>query len=310
MLGDDLPPAPGRRTLTWRAFLDEVLPKLFRRCGVGPEQSAAVVTDIERRATDYAAGGRSSRRMLRVPFLDDVADFEPREAPLGVKADIAVVVRNSLLEDVHSHGPIDDPELLDITYTGTGAFNAWLNSNANPNDHDPPKGVFAATADCVRASAGLQALALAAENGGRRSFRTPKAPPPVTPWTADGGAVDDPVWADGRIERSALAAVDSHLVGMLDSVAEGSAGLLVTSSLSRYSRDSVLLAQIVEFLLAHKATILTTNLMLRPGEAFARRPPFVAADSQNTLVGINAERLSGIHAKVLNQVIAELGPST
>lgn len=71
------------------------------------------------------------------------------------------------------------------------------------------------------------------------------------------------------------------------------------SSLSRISRDSVLLATVVEFVLAHQGTRLTMNCLLRPGEAFVRRPPLIGPASHDPLSVVTEERLSGVHTPAM-----------
>jgi len=84
--------------------------------------------------------------------------------------------------------------------------------------------------------------------------------------------------------------------------------VLFTSSLSRYSRDSALLATVLEFVLAHGGTILTTNFLLRPGDAVARRPPLIGADTHDPLSVITTDRLLGLHAKYVRRLLEQQGP--
>ncbi len=94
---------------------------------------------------------------------------------------------------------------------------------------------------------------------------------------------------------------------MLSAVADDAADVLFTSSLSRYSRHSVVLAGVLEFVVAHEGSILTTNFLLRPGEAFARRSPLAAANSHDPLSVLSLDRLPGLHAKYARGVLASQG---
>jgi hypothetical protein len=47
--------------------------------------------------------------------------------------------------------------------------------------------------------------------------------------------------------------------------------VLCVSALSRYCRNSAKLHRILAFLLAHQATVLTTNYLIRPTDVWARR---------------------------------------
>lgn len=67
---------------------------------------------------------------------------------------------------------------------------------------------------------------------------------------------------------------------------------------ARYSRDSVLIAHIVEIALAHGAIVLTTNLLHRPGEVFARTPPFLVPETHRPFAGVTYRGLSDVHADV------------
>ncbi len=108
-----------------------------------------------------------------------------------------------------------------------------------------------------------------------------------------------------RAVRSGLDDLDDELGAQLDAFADGSAAFGFVSSLSRYSRDSELLAQVLEFVLAHDATILTTNFLLRPREAFARTPPFISACSYDPLSALTTERMPGLMAKHTRVLIAQ-----
>jgi hypothetical protein len=204
-----------QRRLTWAVFVGEVLPGRLSEAGVGNDEVAEIVADVEQRSRDYAAGGRASRRALRAPFVDDVAAFEPAEAPLGVRAETAVVVRSSLLENAHARGTVDDPALTEITYLATGPLNAWLAEHNNTAERDLPVGVFAGFADHPRAYAALTTVALAAENGGRRAFHMANAPRPSVPLASSHEG------KDVRIRRSGLADIDAGLLALLSAVANG-----------------------------------------------------------------------------------------
>ncbi len=152
---------PSQRTLTWKLFISDALPDLLGAAGTSSDKITRIAADIERRAQDYASGGRAARRALRVPFTDDVATFQPVEAPVGVRADAAVVVRNSLLEDEHARGAVEDSDLTSIMTLATGALNEWLRMNSNTAEHTPPvrslrrrrhsrKGLRCAASTCCR----------------------------------------------------------------------------------------------------------------------------------------------------------------
>lgn len=87
---------------------------------------------------------------------------------------------------------------------------------------------------------------------------------------------------------------DQKLYGLLQQVAQGEI-VLYTSALSRYSRNSAKLHRVLEFLLAHGATILTTNYLLRPGDVWVRRGDLVKPNSEDPAASIGDLRgLSGL----------------
>lgn len=209
-------------------------------------------------------------------------------------------MRNSLLEDAHARSLVGDAKLFEITYLATGAFNAWSSQHLNSGEDAPPVGVFAGVAEHPRAYRAPQALALAAESGGRQVFRMPDGPIPELP---EPGNHED---SGGKVCRSALSALDEVLIANLTAVAAGEMGVVFVSSLSRFSRNSTLLATVIEFVLAHGGTFLTTNFLLRPREAFCRRPPLIGADSHDPLSKLCMDRLPGLQAKYVQTIREQL----
>jgi hypothetical protein len=82
--------------------------------------------------------------------------------------------------------------------------------------------------------------------------------------------------------------------------------VLCTSALSRYSCNSEKLHRILEFLLAHRATILTTNYLIRPTDVWVRRGALVKPDSSRPFAGaLDTRGLAGPHRKVAESVAAQ-----
>jgi hypothetical protein len=85
--------------------------------------------------------------------------------------------------------------------------------------------------------------------------------------------------------------------------------MLCTSALSRYSRDSAKLHRVLEFLLAHRATILTTNYLIRPADVWVRRGDLVKPNSRDPYAGLADTRgLAGTHRKLADAVTAQHRP--
>ena len=76
--------------------------------------------------------------------------------------------------------------------------------------------------------------------------------------------------------------------------------ILGLSSLSRISRNSRKLLRTLEFLLAHRGKVLTTNYLLTCKEVWVRRHEIVKPDSEHPMNGIcNLGGLSGSHKKTV-----------
>lgn len=297
--------------MTWPLFLSTALPNILAEANVDQARIAAVVRDVEQRATDYAGGGKSERRLLRAPFLDDVASFDPEEAPIGSRADVAVVVRNSELERFHSMGSVGDDEIATITYLATGALNQWLRENADRSEHKPLHGVFAGVSEFPRACAALTAMALAAEVGGRKAIGRDRnqVPAPLArdPHVDRVSQGEEDTFQLVATVRCGLDPIDSDLERALSRVAGGDADLLFTSSLSRYSRNSVHLAQALEFVLSNGGSVLTSNFLVRPREVFSRRAPLIGSNSAELLSNLSTDRLSGLHARHVRDLLRQHG---
>ena len=62
----------------------------------------------------------------------------------------------------------------------------------------------------------------------------------------------------------------------------------------------------LEFLLAHDATILTTNYLIRPGDVWVRRGDLVKPNSRDPYAGIaNTHGLSGTHRKLADTITTQ-----
>jgi hypothetical protein len=117
--------------------------------------------------------------------------------------------------------------------------------------------------------------------GGRQPYRLPVAALPSLP-AADEVATAPPSARDAA--TSVFSAIDPrfdpHLAGLLQQ-ADKEPMVLCTSALSRYSRNSAKLHRVLEFLLAHDATIGTTNYLIRPGDVWVRRSELVKPNSRD-----------------------------
>jgi hypothetical protein len=95
---------------------------------------------------------------------------------------------------------------------------------------------------------------------------------------------------------------DQRLIAMLEAAAyEGM--VLWVSALSRISRNLDKLLRALEFLLAHSATVLTTNYMIRTGDVWVRRDTLVKPVSNDPHACLtDSTGLTGAHKKAYEQV--------
>lgn len=154
-----------------------------------------------------------------------------------------------------------------------------------------------------RAWACFTALAETIGPGGRATYRAPDAPVPNLPNPDDRVAA--PTAADDE-RISVLNAMDprfdQRLVDMLEAAAFHGV-VLWLSALSRISRNLDKLLRTMEFLLAHNATVLTTNYMIRGSDVWVRRRPFVKPISTDPDACLrDSTGLIGAHKKAYEQI--------
>ena len=105
-------PDPGHFERLCRVIVPGVLTDV---CHVDKELAAQVGEDILARAESYAGLDDPTRDVLISPFAEEVVGYEPADVSLELKGAVAVVVRSSLLEEAHSHGPVDAGGIKGIT---------------------------------------------------------------------------------------------------------------------------------------------------------------------------------------------------
>jgi hypothetical protein len=190
-------PDPGH----FERFCHEIVPELLTDvCHVEEELAAQVGMDILARAESYAALDDTARNVLISPFAEEVARYEPAGSSLDLKGAVSVVVRSSLLEEAHSHGPVEAGGIEGITTMAAAPLSHFLAArrrfSVTVKDN-----LFADLADAYpRAWSCLSAVAFAyGSGGGRWPYRAPVAPVPELPLAE----VDAPVDAHLKIPRPA-----------------------------------------------------------------------------------------------------------
>jgi hypothetical protein len=310
-MSDD--PDPGHMV----RFCREVLPgMLVDACGVAPPDAGRVAKDVLSRAEAAARLDRDSCEILAAPFFEESFSHEPDDATGWMKAITTLVIRNSWLEELHTNGPVNAGGITAITTYGLGPLSHLISARRrHPLPVAPPDDPFAGLAAAFpRAWSCLDALRTSLIGGGGRvGYRLPEAPIPGLP---DPAEVIDAQPADhiespsdaftGVIFSGIDPRFDQNAIQTLQA-AESEELLLGLSSLSRISRNSHKLLRVLEFLLAHRAKVLTANYLLTCKEAWARRHELVKPESVNPMAGFQKlSGLSGSHRKTVESYIQHI----
>ncbi|APU21379.1 hypothetical protein UA75_16865 [Actinoalloteichus sp. GBA129-24] len=281
---------------------------LTEACGVDAAQAAEIGEDVLVRALSFAALDDPDRDVLMSPFVEEVFDHDPPESALEVKAAVAVVVRNGLLEETHTNGPLNPGGIQAITTAATAPLSHLLAAGRCGLVRPDGENLFAGLPDTYpRAWSCLATLADTIGPGGRSAYRPPDGPVPTLP--EPGELVEAPAaTSDDRV--SVLSGIDDRfdrrLVEMLDAAAFHGVVLWI-SALSRISRNLEKLLRTLEFLIAHNATVLTTNYMIRGSDVWVRRGVFVKPVSEDPAACLSdSTGLTGAHKKAYEQVARQV----
>lgn len=293
-------------------FCREILPDiLIRVCAVKRAEAAAVGEDVLARATAFAALPQPAQEVLAAPFAEEVFDHEPTTAPLELLAATTVVVRNSRIEHSHVSGLVEPGGLHAVTEMAAGPLSHLLAAARRepiPLTGPDPFGDLSAT--YPRAWACLEALAdTIAHDNGRRDYRAPEVsgmpslpqPHEVVPDRRaehiKGGTLFNSI--DPRFDEEFMRQLRVAVHEQSDKP-----GVFFVSALSRFSRNSHKQLRVVELLLAHKVTILTTNYMLRPHDVWVRRGTLAKPNSHNPLAEMDRlQGLTGAHRQMVKQLL-------
>jgi len=296
-------------------FCRDIVPGVLTDvCHVDDELAMQVGEDILVRAESYAALDDTARDVLISPFAEEVVGYEPTDSSVELKGAVAVVVRSSLLEEAHSHGPVEAGGIKGITTMAAAPLSHFLVAR-RLCPVTVERNLFADLADAFpRSWACLSAVALAyGAGGGRWPYRAPAAPVPELP----AGEFEAPR-ADSRENAVVLSGIDTRFdqlfVQRMREGAEDADSVWLAASLSRISRHLGKLLRAVEYLLAHDVPVLTANYLLRTHDVWVRRGELAPVDHKDPLAAWRVSRgLSGAHratvAKVVEQLEAEEEPA-
>lgn len=288
---------------------DTVPEHLIDSCHMGEDEAMAVAEDILARATYFAALHPELRHVLSAPFLEEVATYDPRDALITTKAAVSVVVRSSELEAAHARQQVKAADIKVLTTAAATPLSHLLAATHLAAIQPPGRNVFVGLGkEYPRAWACLAALAEAFDREGARvGYNLPDAPIPAMPLAHEHTDAKDSIQHKGAVITSAIdPGFDAKLIEAITMATHHHMPLFVPT-LSRISRNLDKLLRVIELLLAHGASILTTNYLLRVNEVWLRKRHFVIPDNYEPLAGLRETTgLSGVHRNVAEQVLGEL----
>jgi hypothetical protein len=298
-------------------FCREILPEILTgACGVAAPDARLVAEDVLCRAEAAARLDRDGCEILAAPFFEESFSHEPDGAPAWMKAITTLVIRNSRLEELHASGPVNAGGITALTTSGLGPLSHLLAARRRrPVPAGPADDPFAGLAvEYPRAWSCLAALRTAlVSGGGRVGYRPPEAPLPGLPEANE--VIDVPQservqLPSGAVKAAVLSGIDprfDHRALELLRSAESGEMVIALSGLSRISRNSRKLLRVVEFFLARRATIMTTNYLLTCKEVSVRRRELVKPDSLRPMDGFQTTSgLTGSHRKTVEAHAQEL----
>ncbi|MFI7296895.1 recombinase family protein [Streptomyces sp. NPDC050121] len=269
-----------------REFCRGALPELLTGAGLSDGDVHSVTVDVIRRARMLNALPVDYFDVVVTPFIEEVSQHRPLSAPAWLWAAVVVAVRNSRLEEFHAlGGPLSDPDITAITQAATGPLAQLLEETGTPVSNNTLGGV---DAKYPRAWACLTALSdLMASDDTERTYTMPQAPVPSLPGSHEKTHAEQATRVKNLpAGQSVIASAidprfDQALLAMMQQVKDGNVTVVPLSALSRLSRNSDKQLRVLEFLLAHGATVLTTNYLLNPHLVAVRTRPLVKPDSYN-----------------------------
>jgi len=270
-----------------REFCRSTLPELLTGAGLSDGDAHSVTVDVIRRARMLMALPVDYFDVLVTPFIEEVSQHRPLSAPAWLRAAVVVAVRNSRLEDFHAlGGPLRAADITSITEAATEPLAQLLEEPAAPVSNNTLAGL---DARYPRAWACLTALSdlMASDDDTERAYSMPQAPVPGLPGSHEKTHAEQATGvktlsaAQGVVASAIDPRFDQALLAMMQQVKDGNAEVVPLSALSRLSRNSDKQLRVLDFLLAHEGTVLTTNYLLNPGMVAVRTRPLVKPDSYN-----------------------------
>ena len=264
-------------------YLDTILTPQLEQLGVQsfPGAIKAVVTDIRLRLQSVLSRWHDlqTRNTLLLLGREEGAFYEPRAAPLEVRAFVVVTVRNSLLEDLGIPGaslipadvleeekPMQESDVRKIT---EAAISYWQTIDVQrlrvlpPAAEDDPFGRL--PKDAPHAWHVLSSLANTRER--TVTFAPCQAPRPSLPKaTVEHDPEERSVVLSGITPE-----FDTLMVSSLRAIRNGRLKYLYSDSWKWFTRHPGKLYRALDFALAHGGTVVTQNYLLTATMACRRR---------------------------------------
>jgi hypothetical protein len=264
-------------------YLDTILIPQLEHLGVQsfPGAIEAVVTDIRLRLQSVLSRWHDlrTRNTLLLLGREEGAFYEPRSAPLEIRAFVVIAVRNSLLEDLGIPGasliPADFPEEekpmqeADVRPITESAISYWQTIDVQrlrilpPAAEDDPFGRL--PKDAPHAWHVLSSLANVRER--TVTFAPCLAPRPSLPKaTVEHDPEEHSVVISGITPE-----FDTLMVSSLRAIRNGRLKYLYSDSWKWLTRHPGKLYRALDFALAHGGTVVTQNYLLTATMACRRR---------------------------------------
>jgi hypothetical protein len=279
-----------------QSYSKNFLAPRLKKYGLNKEQREVICSDVEQRLASILSHWKDEpfRRTLLTLGNEEAAFWEPANTSLDIRSLVVLGVRNSLVEDLNattrSRRPVlPDEEMPALTAEAIEYFQAadlqGASLNADPDLFGALPRRFPNAWQC------LSALPLADAVEATYTLRKEKAESLEFESSRRQPAIRTTVIASG-IDAS----FDSELRKLMSMIQRGELPLFIAPSFSRITRNPAKLLSILDHVLRHDATLVTSNYMLS-GTYVARRHPLIRPAHSATDYDKNQENHEGLSAQ-------------
>ncbi|MDG4857347.1 hypothetical protein P8605_04110 [Streptomyces sp. T-3] len=296
--------------MTFEIYCATTLPQTLKKCGLVTDEATRVADDVFHRGQAISALPPEYFDVLITPFLEEVTGNQPIGSPAWVRAAVAVAVRNSELETFHSANRVSNRFIAEITTAAVQPMQAILDGPSVTVQENPFTGL---DSRYPRAWACLSALSdLISKGSGSVEYDAPEGlPVPDLPSEFErlevrlGGAVGP---ARKAITSGISPYFDQQIMSSMTMASAKMIDVTAVSALSRYSRNSHKQFRVLEYFLAHRVPVLTSNHLLADGWVSVRSRPWVQPNSGDPRRAYRKLKgLVGEHKKISADVAKQFG---